>query len=238
MADQKHILISNDDGIDAPGLKILEETLARMPQFRVTVVAPHDQQSASSHALTLTSPLRILDAGPGRYAVTGTPTDSVLVAMEKILADDKPDYVLSGINHGPNMGEDVIYSGTVAAAMEGTMFGIPSYALSLAKWHPTDFSGAAEFLRLNLEKILAFPLRKGTLLNINLPKGPWTPSTAFASPSWAAGCTRTSSPIRSIPTANPTSGSAARVPPGPTTKVRTTTPPWTATSASRPSWSI
>ena len=172
MSETRHILLSNDDGIDAPGLRVLEETLARMPQFRVTVVAPHDQQSASSHALTLTSPLRILDSGPGRHAVTGTPTDSVLVAMEKILVDDKPDIVLSGINHGPNMGEDVIYSGTVAAAMEGTMFGIPSYALSLAKWHPTDFSGAAEYLRLNLERILAFPLRKGTLLNINLPEGP------------------------------------------------------------------
>ncbi len=143
-----------------------------MPGFRVTVVAPHDQQSASSHSLTLTSPLRIIDHGPGRYAVTGTPTDSVLVAMEKILSDDMPDLVLSGINHGPNMGEDVIYSGTVAAAMEGTMFGIPSYAISLAAWHPTDFSGAADFLRCNLQDILAFPLRKGTLLNINIPDGP------------------------------------------------------------------
>lgn len=172
MSALRHVLISNDDGIDAPGLKILEDTIVSMPGFRVTVVAPHDQQSASSHALTLTSPLRILPAGENRHAVTGTPTDSVLVAMEKILADDPPDIVLSGINHGPNMGEDVIYSGTVAAAMEGTMFGIPSYALSLAKWHPTDFSGAADYLRLNLERILEFPLRKGTLMNINLPEGP------------------------------------------------------------------
>ena len=171
MSDLRHVLISNDDGIDAPGLRVLEETVASMPGFRVTVVAPHDQQSASSHALTLTSPLRILPAGENRHAVTGTPTDSVLVAMEKILADDPPDIVLSGINHGPNMGEDVIYSGTVAAAMEGTMFGIPSYALSLAKWHPTDFTGAAEYLRLNLDRILDFPLRKGTLMNINLPGG-------------------------------------------------------------------
>lgn len=172
MSEQRHILISNDDGINAPGLHALEDALARLPQFRVTVVAPHDQQSASSHALTLTRPLRILDSGKDRYAVTGTPTDSVLVAMEKILVDDRPDIVLSGINHGPNMGEDVTYSGTVAAAVEGTMFGIPSYALSLAKWHPTDFSGAQDFLVENLEKILAFPLRKGTLMNINLPDGP------------------------------------------------------------------
>ena len=172
MSDMRHVLISNDDGISAPGLCALEETIGSMPGFRVTVVAPHDQQSASSHALTLTSPLRILPAGKNRYAVTGTPTDSVLVAIEKILKDDLPDIVLSGINHGPNMGEDVIYSGTVAAAMEGTMFGIPSYALSLAKWHPTDFSGAAAYLRLNLERILSFPLRRGSLLNINLPEGP------------------------------------------------------------------
>ena len=143
-----------------------------MSGFRVTVIAPSDQQSASSHSLTLTSPLRILDRGPGRYAVTGTPTDTVLVAMEKILRSDPPDIVLSGINHGPNMGEDVIYSGTVAAAMEGTMFGLPSYAFSLAAWHPTDFSGAAEFLRSMLPEILAFPLTKGSLLNINIPDGP------------------------------------------------------------------
>ncbi len=172
MSKTRHVLLSNDDGINAAGLNILEETIRSMPDFRVTVVAPHDQQSASSHSLTLSSPLRILEEGNDRYAVTGTPTDSVLVAMEKILRSDPPDIVLSGINHGPNMGEDVIYSGTVAAAMEGTMFGIPSYALSLAAWHPTDFSGAVTFLKENLEDILAFPLRKGSLININLPDGP------------------------------------------------------------------
>ncbi len=169
---EKHVLISNDDGIDAHGLAVLEEVIRSMPGFRVSVIAPSDQQSASSHSLTLTSPLRILDRGPGRYAVTGTPTDTVLVAIEKILRSDPPDIVLSGINHGPNMGEDVIYSGTVAAAMEGTMFGLPSYAFSLAAWHPTDFSGAAEFLRRMLPEILAFPLTKGSLLNINIPDGP------------------------------------------------------------------
>ena len=172
MPATRHVLISNDDGIEAVGLRVLEEAIKRIPGFRVTVVAPSDQQSASSHALTLTAPLRILDAGENRYAVTGTPTDSVLVAMEKILKEDPPDLVLSGINHGPNMGEDVIYSGTVAAAMEGTMCGLPSYALSLAKWHPTDFSAAAEFLVNHLTSILEFPLRKGSLMNINLPDGP------------------------------------------------------------------
>jgi len=172
MKDVKHVLISNDDGIDAHGIGVLTEAMASLGEYRVTVVAPHDQQSASSHSLTLTSPLRIIDHGPGRFAVTGTPTDTVLVAMEKILLDDPPDLVMSGINHGPNMGEDVIYSGTVAAAMEGTMFNIPSYAFSLAAWHPTDFSGAAEFIRSSIRDILAFPLRKGSLLNINIPDGP------------------------------------------------------------------
>ncbi len=172
MSKIRHILVSNDDGIEAHGLHVLEEALGNIPGFRITVVAPSDQQSASSHALTLTAPLRILDAGENRFAVTGTPTDSVLVAMEKILKEDPPDIVISGINHGPNMGEDVIYSGTVAAAMEGTMCGLPSYAISLAKWHPTDFSGAAVFLEEHLTKILEFPLRKATLMNINLPDGP------------------------------------------------------------------
>lgn len=168
----KHILISNDDGINAHGIGVLEDAVRSLGCFRITVVAPHDQQSASSHSLTLTSPLRIIEHGPARFAVTGTPTDTVLVAMEKILRADPPDYVMSGINHGPNMGEDVIYSGTVAAAMEGTMFGVPSYAISLAAWHPTDFSGAHEFLRRCLPEILAFPLRRGTLLNVNIPDGP------------------------------------------------------------------
>lgn len=171
MNDTRHVLISNDDGIDAPGLLALEEVVRTLPGFRVSVVAPNDQQSASSHSLTLTAPLRIFERGESRWSVTGTPTDTVLVAMEKILKDDPPDVVLSGINHGPNMGEDVFYSGTVAAAMEGTMYDVPSYALSTSGWHPTDFSGAAEFVRLNLERVLSFKLRKGSLLNINIPDG-------------------------------------------------------------------
>jgi 5'-nucleotidase len=96
----------------------------------------------------------------------------VLVAVQEILKDDRPDLVLSGINHGPNMGEDVIYSGTVAAAMEGAMLGIPSFAFSLAAWHPKDFSGAAHFVRNWLPEILANPLHKRTLLNINIPELP------------------------------------------------------------------
>ncbi len=169
---QKHILITNDDGIGAHGIAVLQEATTALGNYRVTVVAPSDQQSASSHSLTLTVPLRVIEMDGNRYAVTGTPTDTVLVAVEKILKHDPPDFVLSGINHGPNMGEDVTYSGTVAAAMEGAILGIPSYAFSLATWHPTDFSGAAAVVRQWLPIILDFPLTKGALLNINIPEGP------------------------------------------------------------------
>ncbi|MBU1675415.1 5'/3'-nucleotidase SurE, partial [bacterium] len=112
----RHILLSNDDGIDAHGLNLLARVLSERDDIRVTTVAPADQQSASSHSLTLRVPLRVIDYGDGRFAVTGTPTDSVLVGVEHILKDDPPDAVISGVNHGSNMGEDVTYSGTVAAA--------------------------------------------------------------------------------------------------------------------------
>jgi 5'-nucleotidase len=168
----RHVLVTNDDGIDATGLRLLAKTLQESNGHRVTVVAPSDQQSASSHSLTLTMPVRVLERGEDRYAVTGTPTDSVLVAIQKILVDDPPDFVLSGINHGPNMGEDVIYSGTVAAAMEGAILGYPSIALSLAAWHPRDFTGAVSFIQHWLPEIMEFPLEKGALLNVNIPEGP------------------------------------------------------------------
>ena len=170
--NKPHVLITNDDGIDALGLRVLEDTLRTMGDYRITVVAPSEQQSASSHALTLTVPLRVIEREPGRYAVTGTPTDTVLIAVQNILEDDPPDFVLSGINHGANMGEDVLYSGTVAAAMEGAILGIPSIALSLAAWHPSDFSGAAAFVTERLPEFMAFPLDRGSLLNVNIPDGP------------------------------------------------------------------
>lgn len=170
--NELHVLLTNDDGIDALGLRVLEDALREAGGYRLTVVAPSDQQSASSHSLTLTVPVRIIDRGENRFAVTGTPTDTVLVAMEKILAHDPPDLVLSGINHGPNMGEDVIYSGTVAAAMEGAILGFPSVALSLASWHPSDFSGAAGFVREWLPGIAGFACERKALLNVNIPDGP------------------------------------------------------------------
>ena len=123
------ILISNDDGIFARGLEILEQACRKVGD--VTVVAPDREQSASSHSLTMTRPLRPVKRADGRYQVDGTPTDCVLLALETIL-DHRPDVVFSGINHGPNMGEDVLYSGTVAAAMEGLSVGIPGVAMSFA----------------------------------------------------------------------------------------------------------
>ena len=164
------ILISNDDGIFARGLEILEEACRAVGD--VTVVAPDREQSAASHALTMTRPLRPVMRDDGRYQVDGTPTDCVLLALETIL-DHRPDYVFSGINHGSNMGEDVLYSGTVAAAMEGLSVGIPGVAMSFAggqfeliethrEWVgklTSDLCGVAEFPR-------------ETLLNVNFPPVP------------------------------------------------------------------
>ena len=120
------ILCSNDDGLPAEGLAVLTEICARIGD--VTVVAPDREQSATSHSLTLARPLRPRPRGPGRFEVDGTPTDSVLLALGALLKEP-PDFVVSGINHGPNMGEDVLYSGTVAAAMEGLAFSIPGIAV-------------------------------------------------------------------------------------------------------------
>ncbi len=168
---ETHILLSNDDGIGAFGLKVMEEALATMPGVRTTTVAPATQQSATSRCMTLHEPLRIKSHGPDRWSVSGTPTDTVLVALGKILRDDPPQFVLAGINHGPNLGEDVHYSGTVAAAMEGCVQGLPSAAMSLADWRPSDFGAAAAFLRRMLPEIIARPLPRGTMWNINVPDG-------------------------------------------------------------------
>jgi 5'-nucleotidase len=167
-----HLLLSNDDGIEAFGLKVLEEALRDLPGFRITTVAPATQQSATSRCMTLSRPLRVRACGPGRWAVTGTPTDTVMVALGKLLRDDPPQFVLAGINHGPNLGEDVHYSGTVAAAMEGCVQGLPAAAISLADWCPTDFGAAAAFVRRMLPALIERPLPSGTMWNINVPNGP------------------------------------------------------------------
>ena len=131
------ILVSNDDGIHSAGLAALVESLGAVGD--VVVVAPDREQSACSHALTLHRPLRIDDAGPNRYAVDGTPTDCVNLAVNAILPE-KPTLLVSGINRGANLGDDVTYSGTVSAAMEGTLLGVPSIAMSLVARGPYDFA--------------------------------------------------------------------------------------------------
>ncbi len=161
------ILISNDDGILARGLGLLAEVCANVGQ--VTVVAPDREQSGTSHSLTLHRPLRATRRADGAFQVDGTPTDCVLLALG-MLMPEQPDFVISGINHGANMGEDVLYSGTVAAAMEGLVGGIPSIAISYAgndlDLLETHRAGLERLLR-GIVRVRDFP--KETLLNINLP---------------------------------------------------------------------
>ena len=147
------ILVTNDDGIRAEGLSALAEALSDLGH--VIVVAPEQEQSASSHAITLDKPLRIKKHGKDRFGVSGTPTDCVLLASREIL-DEKPGLLVSGINQGPNMGEDVTYSGTVAAALEGGIMGIPSIAVSVTSWEPVPFEAAANISRDLAGKILEF----------------------------------------------------------------------------------
>jgi len=166
-----NILVSNDDGILAGGIKLLEG-VCRDVGDGVTVVAPDRQQSAASHALTMGRPLRPLRLAADRYQVDGTPTDCVLIALEVIL-DTRPDFVFSGVNHGANMGEDVLYSGTVAAAMEGLAVGIPSMAISYVGYDGDHMESQRDWLKKLIEdvvKVRDFP--EETLLNVNLPPIP------------------------------------------------------------------
>lgn len=162
----KRILISNDDGIHAPGLKALVAILK--PLAEVTVVAPLTEQSATSHALSLHHPVRIRELEPRLFAVEGTPTDCVLLAVNEFMPH-KADLVVSGINHGQNLGEDVLYSGTVAAAMEGAILGIPSLAVSLASRKSADFEVAAGVTADLVENLLNTDHPASFLINVNIP---------------------------------------------------------------------
>lgn len=164
------ILLTNDDGIHAPALLALREFLA--PLGRVITVAPDRDQSATSHSLTLHRPFRIHRHDADTYSVDGTPTDCVVCAFYGLL-DEKPDLVISGINHGPNMGEDVFYSGTVAAAIEGTLQGAPSIATSLVTRQRTDFREPAAFVARLARETAERGLGPRRLLNVNLPFRPW-----------------------------------------------------------------
>lgn len=168
------LLLSNDDGILARGLETLEK--AARPLGDVWVVAPDREQSATSHSLTLHHPLRPVQLGPQRWQVDGTPTDCVMLAIEALLPA-RPDFVFSGINHGPNMGEDVLYSGTVAAAMEGLALGVPSIAVSFAgrvlRSDDSLLDDHVEALSKLLQHLTALPeFPADTLLNVNIPAIP------------------------------------------------------------------
>jgi 5'-nucleotidase len=171
------ILLSNDDGIGSEGLTILKDTLASLDE--VWVVAPDRDQSAVSHSLTLQRPLRIEPVGPRSFTVDGTPTDCVNLAINGILRE-RPRLVISGINRGANLGDDITYSGTVSAAMEATLLGVPAIAVSLIGRDHFDFAAAADFTRRLATAIFRNPLPPDTLLNVNVPDLPAEQIKAFA----------------------------------------------------------
>lgn len=164
------ILLSNDDGYFAPGLAALAEALT--PLAEVTVVAPERDRSGASNSLTLDRPLMLRQAPSGFYYVNGTPTDCVHLAVTGML-DHLPDMVISGINHGANMGDDTIYSGTVAAATEGYLLGIPSIAVSLANHNALHFDTAARVVGDLVRRLHNNPPTEPTLLNVNVPDRAW-----------------------------------------------------------------
>jgi 5'-nucleotidase len=173
-----HILISNDDGYLAPGLKMIQQELEKIA--RVTVVAPDRNRSGASNSLTLQRPLRAEMTPQGYYKVDGTPTDCVHLALTGLL-DQEPDMVVSGINSGANLGDDVIYSGTVAAATEGRFLGLPAIAVSLASYTDHIFESAAIATRKIVEHLIQHPLANDTILNINVPNKEWSEIKGFKS---------------------------------------------------------
>ena len=164
-----HILLSNDDGYSAPGLVALVNALKSHAD--VTAVAPERNRSGASNSLTLDRPLRVTRTESGFFKVDGTPTDCVHLAVTGLLAQE-PDMVFAGINHGANLGDDVIYSGTVAAATEGRFLGLPAVAISLAGINPTHFDAAAQVAVRLFEQVRRHPLPADTILNVNVPDVP------------------------------------------------------------------
>jgi len=162
------ILLSNDDGIAAAGIAAARRALA--PLGEVVTVAPQHEQSASSHAITLNRPLRVSPQDADSFAVDGTPCDCIFMACEHLLQDRPIDLVVSGINAGANLGVDVLYSGTVAAAMEGAIRGLPAIAISQVGNHDLDFETAAAFLAPVARAVLERGLPAGVMLNVNVPK--------------------------------------------------------------------
>ncbi len=174
-----HILISNDDGLYAPGIRLLSDRLSQLCD-QVTVVAPDRDRSGASNSLTLDQPIRVEHQDDGRYKIYGTPTDCVHLAITGIL-EEQPDMVVSGINAGANLGDDVLYSGTVAAAMEGRFLGLPAMAVSLVygREGPHHYETGAEAAAILTQRLLAEPLPADTILNVNVPDLPWSEIRGF-----------------------------------------------------------
>ena len=172
------VLVSNDDGVDAPGIHVLAERLGAVG--KVTVVAPDRDRSGASNSLTLDAPLRVLRMDNGFYRVAGTPTDCVHLALSGLL-DHEPDIVVSGINNSANLGDDVIYSGTVSAAMEGRFLGLPAIAVSLVTRDHTGehYDSAARAVLALMQRLLVDPLPADTILNVNVPDLPWEQIQGF-----------------------------------------------------------
>ncbi len=171
-----HILITNDDGINAPGLRALVEALK--DDAALTVIAPSHERSAAAQSLTLRQPIYMDQVAPNEYSIEGTPADAVILAFNAILKE-KPDLVVSGINRGGNMGENIYYSGTVGAAMEGAINRVPSIAISVAnRSRGFDFKSAAQFARTLIPLVLSEGLPPGILLNVNVPQK-WTGAVRF-----------------------------------------------------------
>ena len=171
-ASRPLILVTNDDGYDAPGIAALTEAVE--PLGEVVVAAPDREQSASSHSLTLDRPLRVYRVRDGRYRIDGTPTDCVHLAVTNLTGGRLPALVVSGINRGLNLGDDVTYSGTVAGALEGALLGVPSIAFSakIDDRGGTDYGPAGSVVRFLAAEVLRRGLERGTLLNVNLPSQP------------------------------------------------------------------
>lgn len=170
------ILLTNDDGIYAPGLEVLEE-IARQFSNDIWICAPHEEQSGMGHALTLARPVRLKKHEERRFSITGTPTDAVTMALRKVVMDPAPDVILSGVNRGANLADDITYSGTVSAAIEGALAGVRSIALSqvYAREGMADdvpFGAAREWGARVLAPLLDVPLPKRTLVNVNFPPVP------------------------------------------------------------------
>jgi len=173
------VLVSNDDGVDAPGIHALADGL-RAAGHSVTIVAPDRDRSGASNSLTLDVPLRAKSVAKGVFSIAGTPTDCVHLALAGLL-DEQPDIVVSGINNAANLGDDVIYSGTVAAAMEGRFLGLPAIAMSLVTTdhQARHFETAARVAVELVSRLLSDPLPADTILNVNVPDRPWAEVAGF-----------------------------------------------------------